>query len=90
MGFNVLFLLPHLTTLFSPEDLKSPMEKSLLTFPGELWMECLVLDFRKAFSSQPASPVCKHAPGGAPPPLPLWDIEQGARHRTHSASDPNC
>lgn len=34
-------------------------------FPGDLWMECLVLDFRKASSSQPASLVYKHHPAGA-------------------------
>ena len=34
-------------------------------FPGDLWMECLVLDFRKASSSQPASLVYEHHPEGA-------------------------
>lgn len=50
-----------------------------LRFPGDLWMECLVLDFRRAFSSQPASLVYKHHPEGA-----LLHLGFGA----HDASDP--
>ena len=40
-------------------------------------MECLVLGFRKASSSQPASLVCKHHPGPPPPRL----RGTGHRHR---------